>query len=144
MGSISSSWHLNNCADNSFSGNSSVRHDLIADVEAKAFPNNNVPAWSIALVQHLLDRLGALVDDMRQSGVVFFDYLQCFSPSRCLPHSSRRRSCRCPSHPEPYFSNKNLGHRVEKTDNPKFSPITLSMSCTCAISPSISECCSMG
>ena len=42
-----------------------MRLDLIADVEAKAFPNNNVPAWSIPLVQHLLDRLGALVDDMR-------------------------------------------------------------------------------
>ena len=67
---------MNNCADNSFSGNSSVRHDLIADVEAKAFPNNNVPAWSIPLVQHLLDRLGALVDNMRGSlGIVFSDYI---------------------------------------------------------------------
>ena len=53
-------------------------------------------------------------------GVVFFDYLQCFSPFRCWPHSSRRRSCRCPSHPEPYFSNKL--QLVQKSDNPKFSP----------------------
>ena len=67
---------MNNCADSSFYGNSAVRHDLIADVEAKSFPNDNVPAWSIALVQHLLDRLGALVDDMRGSlGIVFSVYI---------------------------------------------------------------------